>query len=81
MTTFHPTFRAIGAAVLALGLVTACGGGGGGEAAKKPPANPIATGQVPSYYPSAYSQIVDAAKKEGQHAHHLPECGSVLWRL
>ncbi|MEU7860436.1 extracellular solute-binding protein [Nonomuraea sp. NPDC049141] len=65
MTTFHPTFRAIGAAVLALGLVTACGGGGGGEAAKKPPANPIATGQVPSYYPSAYSQIVEASKKEG----------------
>ncbi|WP_433516632.1 ABC transporter substrate-binding protein [Nonomuraea sp. CA-143628] len=63
MTTFHPTFRAIGAAVLALGLLTACGGGG--EAAKAPPANPIAAGQVPSYYPSAYSQTVEAAKKEG----------------
>ncbi|MGN9785346.1 ABC transporter substrate-binding protein [Nonomuraea sp. ZG12] len=62
MTTFHPTLRSI-AAVLALGVVTACGGGG--EAAKQPPPNPIATGQVPSYYPGDYTQVIEASKKEG----------------
>ncbi|MBE1582398.1 hypothetical protein ACFPOI_25935 [Nonomuraea angiospora] len=63
MTTFHPTFRALGVAVLALGLLTACGGGG--EAAKQPPPNTIATGQAPSYYPSEYAQLIEASKKEG----------------
>ncbi|MFI7226176.1 ABC transporter substrate-binding protein [Nonomuraea angiospora] len=63
MTTFHPTFRALGVAVLALGLLTACGGGG--EAAKQPPPNSIATGQAPSYYPSEYAQLIEASKKEG----------------
>ncbi|MFI7637698.1 ABC transporter substrate-binding protein [Nonomuraea sp. NPDC049400] len=63
MTTFHPTFRALGVAVLALGLLTACGGGG--EAAKEPPPNSIATGQAPSYYPGEYAQLIEASKKEG----------------
>ncbi|MGW3353602.1 ABC transporter substrate-binding protein [Nonomuraea rubra] len=63
MITFHPPFRAVGAAVLALGLLTACGGGG--EAAKEPPPNQIATGQAPAYYPADYSQLIEASKKEG----------------
>ncbi|MBB5781280.1 ABC transporter substrate-binding protein [Nonomuraea jabiensis] len=67
MTTFHPTFRALGVAVLALGLLTACGGGGsdGDAAAKQPPPNSIATGQAPSYYPSEYAQLIEASRKEG----------------
>ncbi|GAA0977607.1 ABC transporter substrate-binding protein [Acrocarpospora macrocephala] len=57
----HNAFGVLGAVVLALGLATACGGGVSGEA----PANPIATEQVPSYYPSAYGDLIAAAKKEG----------------
>ncbi|MFD0473580.1 hypothetical protein ACFQ0B_38960 [Nonomuraea thailandensis] len=59
-----PPFRALGAAVLALGLLTACGGGGG-EAAKAPPPNRIATGQAPSYYPADYARLMEASRKEG----------------
>ncbi|MGR6919866.1 ABC transporter substrate-binding protein [[Actinomadura] parvosata] len=63
MITFHPPFRAVAAAVLALGLLTACGGGG--EAAKEPPPNQIATGQAPPYYPADYARLIEASKKEG----------------
>ncbi|GAA2212242.1 ABC transporter substrate-binding protein [Nonomuraea monospora] len=63
MTTFHPPFRTLGAAVLAFGLLTACGGGG--EAAQQPPPNQIAAGQAPSYYPAEYAQLMEASKKEG----------------
>ncbi|WP_214110133.1 ABC transporter substrate-binding protein [Acrocarpospora catenulata] len=62
MTTFHSTFRAVGVAVLALGLLTACGGGG---TAAEPPANSIATGQAPSYYPSDYAQLIETSRQEG----------------
>ncbi|MEV0621342.1 extracellular solute-binding protein [Nonomuraea sp. NPDC050404] len=64
MTTFHPPFRALGAAMLAFGLLTACGGGGG-EAQREPPPNQIATGKAPSYYPAEYARLMETAKKEG----------------
>ncbi|MEU0479792.1 extracellular solute-binding protein [Streptosporangium sp. NPDC006013] len=54
--------RLAATAALALCLATACGGGGASSPA---PANPIATEQVPAYYPSAYGDVIAAAKKEG----------------
>ncbi|MEV0385542.1 extracellular solute-binding protein [Nonomuraea sp. NPDC050643] len=65
MTTFHPPFRALGAAVLAFALLTACGGGGTGGGAPVPPPNQIVTGQAPSYYPAEYARLMDASRKEG----------------
>lgn len=49
----------LGAAATAMGLLGACGGGG------SHPANVVATGQAPSYYPADYSQVIEASKREG----------------
>ncbi|GAA1002367.1 iron ABC transporter substrate-binding protein [Acrocarpospora pleiomorpha] len=50
----------LGTAVLALCLITSCG-----EAAPEPPADPIATGQAPSYYPGDYPRLIEASEQEG----------------
>ncbi|EKX63497.1 extracellular solute-binding protein [Streptomyces ipomoeae] len=50
------------AATLALGTLAACGGG---DDEPKVAENKISAGQVPDYYPADYSDIVEAAKKEG----------------
>jgi iron(III) transport system substrate-binding protein len=49
--------------VVAACALTACGGGG--SSAEEPEENTIAVGEVPDYYPSDYSELVDAAKAEG----------------
>ncbi|MEU6039659.1 extracellular solute-binding protein [Actinomadura sp. NPDC047616] len=49
----------LGAAVSAMGLLAACGGG------EAQPANVVATGQAPSYYPADYGQVIEASRREG----------------
>jgi iron(III) transport system substrate-binding protein len=49
--------------VLALGLLAACGGGDDGTPTVAE--NKISAGKVPGYYPKGYSDLIEAAKKEG----------------
>ena len=51
------------AGVLSASALTACGGGdGGGETAAE---NKIAVGEVPTYYPADYKDLIADAEKEG----------------
>jgi iron(III) transport system substrate-binding protein len=49
--------------VLALTTVAACGGGG--STTEQPEENKIAAGEVPDYYPTDYSDLIDACEQEG----------------
>jgi len=50
------------AGVLSLSALAACGSG---DSAEQPKENKISAGEVPDYYPSDYSKLIDEAKKEG----------------
>ncbi|GAA2143891.1 ABC transporter substrate-binding protein [Actinomadura napierensis] len=56
----RPPFAALAAGLgLAALSLSACGGG------DAPPANVVATGSAPSYYPADYAQVINASKGEG----------------
>ena len=47
--------------VATVAMLTGCSGGGAAPA----PSNSVAQGEFPSYYPSDYSDVIAASKKEG----------------
>ncbi len=60
--TFLRSSLAAGAGLSAAGLLAACGGGGSTSAQEG--GSPAVSKGQPSYYPSDYSSIIDASKKE-----------------